>query len=85
MEKGRESEEACADCTGSYGKQGFPLFHWTYGGNISDKRIFTEMISTPKERGYSSTVMDRGFYSKKNIENALALKMKVICGIIKDR
>ena len=43
------------------------------------------MISTPKERGYSSTVMDRGFYSKKNIENALALKMKVICGIIKDR
>ena len=85
MEKGRESEEACADCTGSYGKQGFPLFHWTYGGNISDKRIFKEMIVTLRERGYSSTVMDRGFYSKKNIENALALKMNVICGIIKDR
>ena len=57
----------------------------SHGGNISDKRIFKEMISTLKERGYSSTVMDRGFYSKKNIEDALALKMNVICGVIKDR
>ena len=65
--------------------RGFPLFHKTYGGNISDRRIFTEMIYTLKERRYSSTVMDRGFYSKKNIEDALALKMNVICGVIRDR
>ena len=44
-----------------------------------------EMISTLRERGYSSTVMDRGFYSRKNIEDALVLKMNVICGVIKDR
>ena len=66
-------------------KRGFPLFHRTYGGNVSDKRIFTEMVSTLKEMGYSSTVMDRGFYSRKNIEDAIALKMNIICGVIKDR
>ena len=65
--------------------RGFPLFHRTYGGNISGRRIFTEMIVMLRERGYSSIVMDRGFYSRKNIEDALVLKMNVICGVIKDR
>jgi transposase len=33
-------------------KRGFPLFHRTYGGNISDKRIFTKMSSTLREKRY---------------------------------
>ncbi len=65
-------------------KKGFPLFHRTYGGNISGKRIFREMISILRERGYKATIMDRGFYSRRNIEDALKLKMTIICGVVKD-
>ncbi|MEM3191162.1 MAG: hypothetical protein QXP36_02520 [Conexivisphaerales archaeon] len=32
-------------------KRGFPLFYKTYGGNISDRRIFSEMVITLKEKG----------------------------------
>ena len=65
-------------------KKGFPLFHRTYGGNISGKRIFRGMISILRERGYKATIMDRGFYSRRNIEDALKLKMTIICGVVKD-
>lgn len=65
-------------------KHGFPLFHRTYGGNISGRRIFREMISILRERGYESTIMDRGFYSRRNIKDALNLNVSIICGVIKD-
>jgi predicted transcriptional regulator len=65
-------------------KHGFPLFHRTYGGNISGRRIFREMISILRERGYESTIMDRGFYSRRNIKDALNLNVRIICGVIKD-
>ena len=64
---------------------GFPLFHKIYKGNISGKRIFLEMVSLLKENGYSSTIMDRGFYSAKNIENINKLNIKIICGVVKDQ
>jgi len=64
---------------------GFPLFHRTYGGNISGRRIFTEMIATLVEMGYSATILDRGFYSLRNLKDALALKIRIICGVIKDK
>ena len=64
---------------------GFPIFHRTYGGNISARRIFKEMISILAERGYTSTIMDRGFYARKNIEAALSLRIRIICGVVKDK
>ncbi len=64
---------------------GFPLFHKIYNGNISGKRIFLEMVSLLKENGYSATIMDRGSYSAKNIENINKLHIKAICGVVKDK
>ena len=64
---------------------GFPLFHRIYKGNISGKRIFLEMVSLLKENGYSSTIMDRGAYSAKNIESINKLNIKAICGVVKDK
>ena len=66
-------------------ENGFPLFHKIYKGNISGKRIFLEMVSLLKENGYSSTIMDRGFYSAKNIESINKLHIKIICGVVKDQ
>jgi len=34
--------------------------------------------------GYTGVLMDRGFYSTKNIEVMLALKLSVICGVIRN-
>ena len=42
------------------------------------------MISILRERGYESTIMDRGFYSRRNIKDALNLNVSIICGVIKD-
>ena len=64
---------------------GFPLFHRTHGGNISGKRMYREMISLLKEKGYSAVILDRGFYSRKNIDDALELRMKIICGVVKNK
>ncbi len=64
-------------------ENGFPLFHKIYNGNTSGKRIFLEMVSLLKENGYSATIMDRGFYSVRNIENINKLNIKIICGVVK--
>jgi len=66
-------------------KQGFPIFHRTFEGNISGKRIFIEMLALLVERGYSGMILDRGFWSASNIEEALSLDLKVICGVVKDK
>jgi transposase len=66
-------------------KNGFPIFHRIFPGNIMGKKIFTEMISSLVPLGYSGAILDRGFYSAKNIDDALALKLKLICGVVKDK
>jgi transposase len=66
-------------------KNGFPIFHRTFPGNISGKKMFTEMISTLVPLGYAGAILDRGFYSAKNIDEALALKLSLICGVVKDK
>lgn len=66
-------------------KYGFPIFQRTFEGNISGKRIFREMLSPLVSMGYAGVIMDRGFWSAKNIDDAIALKLSVICGVVKDK
>ena len=66
-------------------KQGFPIFHRTFEGNISGKRVFTEMLALLVERGYGGMILDRGFWSDVNIKEALGLDLRVICGVVKDK
>lgn len=65
-------------------KWGFPIFHRTFEGNISGKRIFMEMLASLAQMGYTGMVLDRGFWSATNIDEALALNLSVICGVVKD-
>lgn len=65
-------------------KWGFPIFHRTFDGNITGSKLFREMLSTLASLGYAGVILDRGFYSNKNIEDMLALKLSVICGVIRN-
>jgi transposase len=65
-------------------KWGFPIFHKTFDGNINGSKLFREMLGTLACLGYSGVIMDRGFYSTKNIQDMLALQMSVICGVIRN-
>jgi len=64
-------------------KHGFPVMHKTYGGNISDLRIFQDMITELKTRGFDSIVVDRGMHSKRNIDIMEELNMKIVLGMKK--
>ena len=66
-------------------KYGFPIFQRTFEGNLSGKRIFREMLSSLFSMGYAGVIMDRGFWSEKNIDDAIALKLSVICGVVKEK
>jgi hypothetical protein len=62
-------------------RHGFPLFHRTYPGNLSNKRIFGDVVKDLWLSGYRCTVIDRGMTSEKNLDDLLSLKVKVICGL----
>ena len=66
-------------------KEGFPVFHRVFDGNTSSKLMFAEMLSTLAAMGYTGLIVDRGFYSDQNIDDALALKRDIICGVVKDK
>jgi transposase len=65
-------------------KWGFPIFHRTFDGNINGSKLFREMLSSLASLGYSGVILDRGFYSTRNIQDMLALKMSIICGVIRN-
>lgn len=65
-------------------KHGFPIFHRVYGGNISSKRMITDMLVTLERSGYDGVIMDRGFYARRNLTDLLSLNLKVICGVVKE-
>lgn len=62
---------------------GFPIFHKQYSGNINNKKIFKDMLVEMNARRLSSVIMDRGMYSKENIDSLLSLNKEVICGVEK--
>jgi len=64
-------------------KNGFPIFHKQYHGNLSGVDIFKDMSIELRAKGVSSMIMDRGMLSRENIETALGLKFKIIAGMRK--
>lgn len=64
-------------------KHGFPVMHKTYEGNVSDIRIFQDIITELKLRGFGSIIVDRGMHSERNIELMKGLRMKSILGMRK--
>ena len=62
-------------------ENGFPIFHKSYNGNISNIKILEDLMRVMAQRGISTIVMDRGFYSESNVEDLNKLKMKMIIGV----
>jgi transposase len=65
-------------------KNGFPLFHKQYSGNLSDIQIFKDMNLELKKKGLNTVIIDRGMTSPENIRMILSLKLATIAGIKKD-
>ncbi|MDQ1266960.1 MAG: hypothetical protein QG635_2113 [Bacteroidota bacterium] len=60
--------------------KGFPIMHKTYEGNISNIKIFEDMVNDLKIYGYDSVIVDRGMCSQKNIDNLHQYGLKGIMG-----
>ncbi len=66
-------------------KNGFPIFHKKYHGNLSGIDIFKDMALELKNKGISSMIMDRGMLSLDNLNIALKLRFQIIAGIRKTK
>jgi transposase len=62
-------------------ENGFPIFHKTYNGNISNIKVLEDLMRVMAHRGIDSIVMDRGFYSEANVEDLNKLGMKITVGV----
>ena len=64
-------------------KEGVPLFHKTYDGNIHDSRTFQDAITHFESYRIKDgmVVFDRGIPSEKNCEEIEAMGWKVLCGL----
>lgn len=62
-------------------KNGFPLLHKTYEGNVSNVKIFQDMLKSIADNGLRGIILDRGFFSKENIISLKKLGMHVIVGV----
>lgn len=61
-------------------RRGFPIAHKTYEGNISNVKVFEDVVAELATRGYSSVITDRGSCSRKNILNFQEYGFKMIMG-----
>ena len=64
-------------------RNGFPLLHKTYEGNVSSVKIFEDMLKEISDNGIRGIILDRGFFSKTNINDIKQLGMQVIIGVKK--
>jgi transposase len=64
-------------------KDGIPVFHKVYNGNIHDARTFSDSITEFKRYGidHGVVIFDRGITSKHNQTAIFELEWKVICGL----
>jgi transposase len=64
-------------------REGIPVFHKVYNGNIHDSRTFADSITEFKEYGIKDglVIFDRGVSSKENQREIFNLEWKVICGL----
>jgi len=60
---------------------GFPIMHKVYEGNISNVKIFEDMINDLKLYGYDAIIVDRGMSSQKNVNNIHQYTLKTIMGM----
>lgn len=64
-------------------RNGFPLFHKRYQGNLSNIQIYKDMTLELKNRGMNSVIIDRGMMSLENLQMTLNLQLKMIAGLKK--
>lgn len=62
-------------------ENGFPIFHKSYSGNVSNIKILEDLMAIMAQRGINTIVMDRGFYSESNVQDLHRLKMTMIVGV----
>lgn len=64
-------------------KDGVPIFHKTFNGNISDSRTLHDLITSIESYNINNglIIYDRGITSKSNIKNIKKLGWNTICGI----
>ena len=64
-------------------KEGVPIFHKTFNGNISDSRTLQDLIVLFRQYAIKSGIIiyDRGITSEKNINAANKLNWSTICGL----
>lgn len=62
-------------------ENGFPIFHKSYDGNISNIKVLEDLMRVMARRGIKTVVMDRGFYSEANVTDLNKLRMKMIVGV----
>jgi transposase len=64
-------------------QKGVPVVHKVYEGNIHDSRTLRDMLTGLREFNFKQgyIVFDRGISSKKNQQEIMSLKWKVICGL----
>jgi transposase len=64
---------------------GFPLLHRTYDGNISNIKVFQDMLPSLWALKYDPVIMDRRFLTEENLSDILSLKMKAIAGVKRNK
>ena len=62
-------------------ENGFPIFHKTYNGSISDIKVLEDMMRVMAQRGIRTIIMDRGFYSEANVKGLHQLDIEMIVGV----
>ena len=64
-------------------KEGIPLFHKVFNGNIHDARTFSDSITEFKNYDIKKglVIFDRGITSKQNQREIVNLEWKVLCGL----
>jgi transposase len=64
-------------------KDGIPIFHKTFNGNISDSRTLHDLITSFRKYKITSGIIvyDRGITSGSNIKQVKKLKWDTVCGL----
>lgn len=62
-------------------EEGFPIMHKTYEGNISNIKIFQDLLSEARLKDFNFIVVDRGMISYETISDLKEINQKIITGL----
>lgn len=65
-------------------KNGFPILHKQYHGNLSGMSILKDMVLETKSRRLNTIIIDRGMMSSENKKVLVDLNLKMIAGLRKN-